>query len=126
MIKSNTIFKSWEQRRQALAELHFETFNDYLKSPLWLDFKRQLLDDPNFPFKCKVCGAKADEKTLDFHHMSYEFLGDPERQKLVVMILCREHHLICHKFACLFPDQTLQQSTELFLELFNGKQNYAN
>ena len=51
MIKPNTIFKSWEERREALARLHFETFNDYLKSPIWLNFRRQLLENPNSQHK---------------------------------------------------------------------------
>jgi len=66
-------------------------YKDYLASQVWEKKKKQILR--RRPYVCQIswCGRYWG---LQFHHLSYEHLGD-EREGDIV-ILCPLHHWLCH------------------------------
>lgn len=62
------------------------TYDDYLLSPHWLEFKKEVLKF--YGKKCSHCG---DTKKLNVHHLNYDCLGKETFNDVIV--LCQN----CHK-----------------------------
>lgn len=74
-----------------LSLLGFDSYADYLASPIWLDFRRRYFAS-GFPKTCLVCNSR--EVTL--HHITYRRLGNEKFSD--VLPLCWPHHEAVHKW----------------------------
>lgn len=93
----------WSEQRQAcrpksetmkfkdrLASLGFSSYEDYLASGHWQDFKARYRKS-GLPIRCAVCGASP----VQLHHHNYERLGSETFDD--VTLLCRQHHVEIHQ-----------------------------
>lgn len=71
---------------RGLKELGFESYDEYLLSPHWREFKRQY-DEAGRSKECKVCGTDIE---VQLHHTTYKRLGREDMSD--VMPLCHTHH----------------------------------
>ncbi len=74
-----------------LSSLGFDSYDAYLQSDHWQDFKRAYRKSRR-PSRCAVC----DSKRIELHHHTYVRLG-VERLSDVTP-LCREHHSAVHEW----------------------------
>jgi hypothetical protein len=75
--------------RERLDRLGVPGYDAYLRSDLWLDFRKKFFSS-KAPKACAVCGAAR----VQLHHRTYERLG---REKIGDVIpLCDDHHRAVH------------------------------
>jgi hypothetical protein len=74
-----------------LKRLGFRTYDAYLASPHWTDFKTRYRLS-SLPQSCLVCSSPS----VTLHHLSYERLGDERLEDVVP--LCWPHHEAVHAF----------------------------
>lgn len=101
-------------RAQRLAKLGFEDYNAYLASALWQRARERHLAWVERCNRKAVCLSCHTKNALDFHHLTYERLGEELGSDLV--LLCRDCHEEFHRW---WRDGgyagSLQQATEVFI-----------
>jgi len=69
-----------------LTALGFKSYEEYLKSYLWENKRKWILEV--FNYTCQKCGSK---ENLNVHHLNYDSVGNENTQD--VTVLCKK----CHK-----------------------------
>ncbi len=96
--------------KKKLAGLGFGTYEDYLASPLWANFKEKYRKS-GLPTYCMACGV---EKT-SLHHVSYARLGREDVRDVIP--LCDPHHAGVHR-VCMEKNIQIHHVHTIFQELF--------
>lgn len=81
--------RSWERDRR-LRALGYEDYSDYLRSPQWGAVKRRYRESL-LPQECGLCRS---DGPLEFHHKTYERVGEEELRDIVP--LCHGCHSMVH------------------------------
>lgn len=76
--------------RRRLRNLGFAAYDEYLRSPYWIDVKQRFRADDRDQ-DCYCCG---DWENTQLHHKTYERLGEELLDDLVP--LCRRCHALVH------------------------------
>jgi len=85
---------TWQERRDSLDALGFDTYQDYVDSAIWTDIRARLYSHPYF-HKCAACGATSSH----LHHKHYRALGPIKTWPKFIVPLCPNHHKIVHDMA---------------------------
>lgn len=79
-----------------ITALGFKTYEEYLDSDLWQQFRKKYFRSKKTKKFCLVClGDDEFNFSVELHHLTYERLGQ-ERLNDVIP-LCREHHEQVHE-----------------------------
>ena len=88
------LFNEWSARRKSDRESKraewFEWYNEYLKSPQWLEKRALVLKNANGI--CQGCGKR---RAAHAHHLTYERVGNEMLFDLVAV--CKPCHRIIHQ-----------------------------
>lgn len=86
------MFNHYEYRNQAVKKLGFNSYQEYLASPLWKSIRVKVLDRENNT--CQICHiAKADH--IHHHNYTYKTLRGDKRKLRHLIAICKD----CHKKA---------------------------
>jgi hypothetical protein len=97
----------------ALVQMGFTRYAEYLDSPIWADFKRRYRE-AGLPIVCAICGSKR----YQLHHHDYARLGNESFGD--VTPLCKDHHDQVH--ACLLEMKWAVTETKVAMDLIRSGQ----
>ena len=87
-------------RNKALKEMGFKSYNDYLKSDIWIKTKivwyKAKKRKPAYWGSCNLCGSKSN---LVLHHMNYKFNNICKPTLVGKITLCEYCHNDFHKYS---------------------------
>jgi hypothetical protein len=82
-------------RSERLKQLGFPSYNVYLISPHWINYRIACLRQPGRN-RCAVCQSR---RLLQLHHRTYVRIGDERYSDTVT--LCKQHHADLHAWLIL-------------------------
>jgi hypothetical protein len=95
----------WKERqalRRGLHLLGFKSYDDYRKSPHWIEFRKAALERSKKA--CERCGGSSGV-VLQVHHLTYERIGRELPDD--VQVLCKDCHTVAHTLRPLTHEETL-------------------
>ena len=113
-------YSRYRERDESLKSIGFESYEDYLKSPLWRSVRRKVIDRAKG--RCCGCGDTANQ----VHHRFYTrevLLGIRTEEKFMVAI-CGS----CHKFIEIGDDGKklpIHKANERLLKLQKKKKEFG-
>lgn len=94
-----------------------EAYKKYLMSEYWQSLRKEILEkDHN---RCVICGRK---ENLNVHHLTYDHLGDKDKERLDLVTLCRDCHKRVHD---LYDNYEIRRDLEQRLYNANKAQQQA-
>lgn len=106
--------------RSKLDEFGCKNFDEYYRTPLWLNFRAKLIEEvykPEGRWKCEAC--KCDGDQFDLHHIDYKHFGHFNSLEIRdIHVLCKPCHRALHKDIWKNPNlgsMTLWEATKYVL-----------
>jgi len=73
-----------------------KSYNKYLKSKQWRDFRNKIINDRGF--RCQRCKNEFETKLLQIHHITYDRIFNEKPED--VLLLCKGCHKNQHSRGC--------------------------